>query len=173
MWRARRQVLDWPAAHGCSPPGARRARYAPLDRVPPLRVLLAGVLCFLCTAWGCKAGEGAAMRIEFSTEGGIAYFPGLSQPVSIDSEQLSQQEGAELKRLVEAAHFFDLPAKVGRPAPGAADYRQYNVTIEAGQRRHTLHATEPIEDAELRRLIAFLSAKANEIRRAAGKPSLG
>jgi hypothetical protein len=43
------------------------------------------------------------------------------------------------------------------------------VTIEAGQRRRTLHATEPIEDAELRRLIAFLSAKANEIRRAARK----
>jgi hypothetical protein len=104
------------------------------------------------------------MRIEFSTEGGIAYFPGLSQPVTIDTEDLSQPQGAELKRLVEAAHFFDLPAKVGRPTPGAADYRQYNVTIEAGQRRHTLHATEPIEDANLRRLIAFLSAKANELR---------
>jgi hypothetical protein len=113
------------------------------------------------------------MRIEFSTEGGIAYFPGLSQPVTIDSEQLSQQESAELKRLVAAAHFFELPGKIGRPAPGAADYRQYKVTIEAGQRQHTLHATEPIEDAELRRLVAFLSAKANEIRRAAGKPSLG
>jgi hypothetical protein len=67
------------------------------------------------------------LRIQFSTEGGIAYFPGLSQPVTIDSEALSQQQGAELKRLVEAAHFFDLPANVGRPAPGAADYRQYNV----------------------------------------------
>lgn len=111
------------------------------------------------------------MRIQFSTEGGIAYFPGLSQPITIDSEQLTQQEGAKLRRLVEAADFFDLPAKIGKPAPGAADYRQYNVTIEEGQRRHTIHATEPIEDADLRRLVEFLSAKANEIRRADKKPS--
>lgn len=111
------------------------------------------------------------MRIEFSTEGGVAYFPGLSQPVTIDSEALSQQEGTELRRLVEAAHFFELPAKVGSPRPGAADYRQFNVTIEEGQWRHSVHATEPIEDADLRRLVTFLSARANEIRRAGKKPS--
>jgi hypothetical protein len=106
------------------------------------------------------------MRILFSMEGGIAYFPGLSRPVTIDSEQLSQQDAAELRRLVEAADFFNLPAKVGSPARGAADYRQYNVTIEDGERRHTVHATEPIGDADLRRLVEFLGAKANDIRRA-------
>ncbi len=105
------------------------------------------------------------MRIQFSMEGGIAYFPGLSRPVTIDSKQLSQQEAAELKRLIEATHFFDLPAKIGNPARGAADYRQYNVTIEKGERRHTVHATEPIDDPDLRRLVEFLGSKANDIHR--------
>jgi hypothetical protein len=130
-----------------------------------MRAFLLAFLLFLCAACHSEAGEGAAMRIQFSMEGGIAYFPGLSRPVTIDSKQLNEQEAAELKGLVDAADFFNLPAKVGSPARGAADYRQYNVTIEEGQQRHTVHATEPIGDADLRRLVEFLSAKMNELRR--------
>ena len=62
------------------------------------------------------------MRIQFKMEGGIASFPGLSKPITIDSDQLPQQESDELKRLVNTTHFFDLPAVIGSPAPGAADY---------------------------------------------------
>ncbi len=131
-----------------------------------MRAFLVAFLLFLCAACHSEAGEGAAMRIQFSMEGGIAYFPGLSRPVTIDSKQLNEQEAAELKGLVDAADFFNLPAKVGSPARGAADYRQYNVTIEEGARRHTVHATEPIDDPDLRRLVEFLGSKANDIRRA-------
>ena len=38
------------------------------------------------------------MRIQFKMEGGIASFPGLSKPITIDSDQLPQQESDELKR---------------------------------------------------------------------------
>jgi len=45
------------------------------------------------------------MRIQFKMEGGIAYFPGLSKPITIDSDQLPTQESDELKRLVNATRF--------------------------------------------------------------------
>jgi hypothetical protein len=126
----------------------------------------------MLVAWaagGYGASEGATMRVQFSTEGGIAYFPGLSQPVTIEADQLAHAQAAELRQLVEAAGFFDLPAHVGKPARGAADYHQYTVTIEEGERRHTVRMTEPIDNDNLRRLVAFLRTKANEIRRSGRK----
>lgn len=105
------------------------------------------------------------MRIQFLTEGGIAHFPGLSQPVTIDTTELSEQEAAELRQLVESTNFFGLPARIATARRGAADYRQYTVTIEEGERRRTVQVAEPVEDADLKQLLAFLRTKANEIRR--------
>lgn len=93
------------------------------------------------------------MRIEFTQTGGIGYFPGLQQPVTVDVDALAQAEAEELKRLVEAAHFFELPAAVGAPARGAADYQQYLVTVEDGGRRHTVRALVPVEDPVLYNLV--------------------
>jgi hypothetical protein len=104
------------------------------------------------------------MRIFLSMEEDAAHSPRLSRPVTIDSDQLPADEAAELRRLVEAAGFFGLPANVGKPTPGLADCCQYNVTIKEDQRRHTIQASEPIEDADLRLLLAFLSAKVNASR---------
>ncbi len=59
------------------------------------------------------------MRVIFQSEGGIAHFPGLSRPVTIDGDQLPEPAAAELRQLIEAARLFDQPAQVGarRPAP--------------------------------------------------------
>jgi hypothetical protein len=46
------------------------------------------------------------MRIRFKTEGGFAYFPGLSKPVTIDTDELPAEEAKELERLIEAADFL-------------------------------------------------------------------
>jgi hypothetical protein len=93
------------------------------------------------------------MRIEFSQEGGIGYFPGLNRPVTVDVERLDEAEAEELKRLVEAARFFDLPASIGVPARGAADYQRYILSIEDDGRRHTVRALVPVEDPALRELV--------------------
>ena len=101
------------------------------------------------------------MRIEFKREGGIAHFPGLSKPATIDTEQLSHEERAELESLVEEVGFFELP--VSSPPPrGAADYYQYTVTVEAGGRRHTVRFTDLMEDPKLQRLLTILRTKAKE-----------
>jgi hypothetical protein len=121
---------------------------------------LIGLLLLSCSNRLNAVDREVPMHIEFTTEGGVAYFPGLNKPVIIDSRQLSETEAAELKRRVEAARFFTLPAQIGKPAPGAADYYQYTVTIEADSRRHTVHIVEPMTDANLRELVGFLKARA-------------
>lgn len=100
------------------------------------------------------------MRVQLKVEGGIAYFPGLSRPRVIESDKLSEKEAAELERLVDAAHFFKAPAVVGKVRQGAADYRQYSVTIAEGRRSHTVRLTDPIEDVNLQALLDFIRARA-------------
>lgn len=95
------------------------------------------------------------MQVQFKMEGGIAYFPGLSKPVTFDTEKLSKEQASELKRRIEAARFFDLPSTVGAPARGAADYRQYTITVEDGRRR-TVRVIEPIQDAQVAALVEYL-----------------
>ncbi len=99
------------------------------------------------------------MRLQFKMEGGIASFPGRSSPITIDSDQLPKQESDELKRLVNATRFFDLPATMSSLSPGAADYRQYTITIEDEGKQHTVHLTDPIEDPNLQALLTYLRAR--------------
>lgn len=103
------------------------------------------------------------MRIEFKMEGGLAHFPGLSKPVSIDSEQLSKEEQAELENLVKEVRFFDLPSSSALPPRGAADYHQYTITVESGGQRHSVRLTDLVEDPTLQRLITVLRKKAKAL----------
>jgi hypothetical protein len=103
------------------------------------------------------------MRVRFKTEGGFAYLPGLSQPVTIDADELSPEEAAKLERLVEAAGFFGLPA-TSEPPRGSADSRSYTISISSSGRSHTARIAEPVENPQLRTLIDYLSEKARELR---------
>jgi hypothetical protein len=100
------------------------------------------------------------VRIQFEMEGGLAYFPGLSKPVTLDSQQMPEEEAARWARLVQAAHFFDRPAVVGAPRPGAADYRRYTITVEEGGRHHTVQLTDPVQDPDLKALLDALKTAA-------------
>ena len=112
------------------------------------------------------------MRIEFTQTGGIGYFPGLNKPVTIEVDQLDKEEAEELKRLIEAAGFFDLPTTVGSPARGAADYQYYILTIEDGGRRHTVRVLVPIKDRGLNDLIRVIQKHVRAARVAdRGSPS--
>jgi Emfourin len=105
-------------------------------------------------AW--PLNEEVRVRIEFKTEGGLSYFPGLSKPRVIDSGQLPEAEATELEQLVHAVGFFELPTELGKGKPGAADYHRYVVTIEDERRRHTVRVIDPIEDPKIASLIEYL-----------------
>jgi hypothetical protein len=110
------------------------------------------------------------MRIEFTQTGGIGYFPGLNKPVTVDVDHLDKEEAEELKRLIAAARFFALPAAVGAPARGAADYQYYILTVEDGGRRHTVRVLVPVEDQVLDDLVRMIQ-KHVKAARAAGRGS--
>jgi hypothetical protein len=104
------------------------------------------------------------MRMQFQSEGGLAFFPGLHQPISIDVDALPASDANRLRQLVRAARFFDLPAHMGTPSRGAADMRAYTITIEDGGRRHTVRVAEPITDAPLQELVDAIQAQARTLR---------
>ena len=102
------------------------------------------------------------MRVELKVEGGLAYLPGLKKPVTVESDKLSKSNAAALKKLVDAAEFFDLPSTINRPAPGAADYQTYTLTVESGKRHHTVKAVDPVDDSALLELIDFVREVAHK-----------
>src|SRR5262245_47588354 len=106
------------------------------------------------------------MHVQFKTAGGLAHFPGLSAPLTLDSSTLSEADCRTLENLVEAAHFFDLPAQVGLRPPGAADMRQYTITITDQGRSHTVQISESMAPPALQQLLEFLQAQEKAQRRA-------
>jgi hypothetical protein len=102
------------------------------------------------------------MRVQLETEGGIAYFPGLSRPVIVDSADLPSAQAAQLQQLIESADFFALPAAPTALRKGAADVRQYTITVEDGKRRHTVRLADPVENSDLQALIEFLQEQRDQ-----------
>ena len=99
------------------------------------------------------------MRIAVSVDGGLAAFPGLRRPRTIDCSRLSPARAARLQELVDAARFFSAPP----PAPArGADLRSYVIEIDDGRQCRTLTIPEPIADAGLAALVAELRACARE-----------
>lgn len=103
------------------------------------------------------------MRIRFSVDGGIAAFPGLAKPVTIDCAKLSSVDSAHLRDLVHRADFFARPIR--GQAARMPDARAYTIAIDDGpQCRRTMTLTEPIADAALRDLVAGLHERARALR---------
>lgn len=102
------------------------------------------------------------MRIDFQVEGGIAAFPGLAKPVSIDCERLPAEATARLRDLVRQADFFALPRRSA--APAAPDARRYTIAVDDDGRCGTVTVAEPIADPALRDLVAELRVHARQAR---------
>jgi hypothetical protein len=102
------------------------------------------------------------MRIEFRMDGGIAAFPGLSKPISIDCDALPPAETARLRALVERAGILSRGRKKG--APQSPDARSYTIGVDDGGQCRTLTVTEPIADDALRDLVTALRAHADAQR---------
>ena len=99
------------------------------------------------------------VRIAFTEDGGLAVFPGLQKSVTLDTAALPPDEAGQLEDLVAAAQVFQRPAEPAMPR-GAADYRSYTITVEHGERQHTIRVSEPVTDRTLQALIAALQARA-------------
>ena len=102
------------------------------------------------------------MRIDFRIDGGLAAFPGLAKPVTIDCEALPSAQTARLHDLVDRADFFSLPKKM--PASNHPDARAYTIEIDDGKQCRTVTITEPIDNPALRVLVDELRMQASAAR---------
>ncbi|HEY1327449.1 MAG TPA: protealysin inhibitor emfourin [Casimicrobiaceae bacterium] len=102
------------------------------------------------------------MRIELRVDGGLASFPGLRRPVTIDCDRLPPARAARLRGLVERARFFSTQAPASSAA--ARDARTYTIEVDDGTQCRTLTLPEPIDDAPLRELVAEIRDCARSLR---------
>jgi hypothetical protein len=116
--------------------------------------------------WSRFLGDTTFMRIKYSAEGGFAYIPALSAPVTIDTDKIAPEQAVDLEQLVKQAAFFSLPGDLSTPRGGAADYQIHTITIHDQGRSHTVRVTDFDKRPEVIVLLRALQKQATEIRRA-------
>jgi hypothetical protein len=73
-----------------------------------------------------------------------------------DTEKLPPEDAQRLKQLVDSANFFQLPETIANPKP-QPDRFQYTLTVEDGNRSHTVTIPESALPPNLRPLTDFLA----------------
>lgn len=91
------------------------------------------------------------MRVSFERTGG---FAGIPMTTTVDAATLPPAEASQLRTLVEAANFFALPPQL--PSAAQPDRFQYQITVEEGDRQHTVTFGEAAMPGTLRPLVERL-----------------
>ncbi|BDB20937.1 MULTISPECIES: protealysin inhibitor emfourin [Pseudomonas] len=92
------------------------------------------------------------MQISLKENGGPAFFPGLAKPRTVELDSLPEQDQQELRQLVEACDFFQLPQS-SEPAPGNPGQVHYTLTVKEDQREHTVCVLAPVKSQALEGLV--------------------
>jgi len=108
--------------------------------------------------------EVCSLRITFERTGG---FAGITISATVNADDLTVSEADELRRLIEEADFFNLPAVIAPHEPHP-DRFQYEVTVWDDGRLHTIMVSEEVMPENLRPLIRWLSEAARQGRKGAG-----
>jgi hypothetical protein len=98
------------------------------------------------------------VTVTVAVDGGIAAFPGLARPYTVDAADLPPEEAEELASL--AADFFALPEPAVEPRFSTPDARTYTVTVRSGDQERTLTLTDPLpDDPAVRRLVDLVEER--------------
>ncbi|CRM88953.1 hypothetical protein [Pseudomonas sp. 22 E 5] len=92
------------------------------------------------------------MQISIKENGGPGFFPGLAKPQTVELDALPEQDQQELRRLVEACDFFQLPQS-NAPATGNPGQVHYTLTVKEDQREHTVCVLAPVKSQALDGLV--------------------
>ena len=94
------------------------------------------------------------MKIYFERSGG---FTGIPVSMTIDTSSLPTKEARIIQKMVEDSHFFELPPTPNKTSrAGAADFFQYQITIENSTRKYTVKSDDISIDPKLKLLINLL-----------------
>jgi hypothetical protein len=97
------------------------------------------------------------MQITVERSGG---FTGMPLTSSIDTAHLPPEQATHLRHLVETADFFHLPTTLS--APAQPDRFEYEVTVQEGDRKHTVTFGEAAMPEQLRPLLIWVMAVAHQ-----------
>jgi hypothetical protein len=100
------------------------------------------------------------MKISFERHGG---FTGIRLATQIDTETMEPGEAHQVQEMVAAADFFNLPAVILPSKPGPDEF-QYIVTVEMGDRQHTVTVSDRAAPPALQELLQFLTRMAKKRR---------
>lgn len=92
------------------------------------------------------------MQISIKENGGPAFFPGLAQPRTVKLDTLPEQDQQELRQLIAASDFFQLPQSAV-PESGKPGQVHYTLTVTEGQREHTVCVLAPVKSQALDGLV--------------------
>jgi hypothetical protein len=92
------------------------------------------------------------MHISFERSGG---FIGTPITTTLDTATLSPEHASQLRQLVDAADFFNVPATIA-PSSSQPDRFQYRVTIQDDDRRHTVTVGEAATPSTLKPLLDWM-----------------
>ena len=92
------------------------------------------------------------MHISIKENGGPGFFPGLAKPRTVELDTLPEQDQQELRQLIKASDFFELPSN-NPPAPGNPGQVHYTLTVTEGQREHTVCVLAPVKSQALDGLV--------------------
>ncbi len=99
------------------------------------------------------------MQITFERSGG---FAGLITTTTVDTATLPPAQANQIRLMVEAANFFQLPTTI---APdNQPDRFQYQITVQEGSQQHTVTVGESTMPGTLRPLIDCLMEAARKNR---------
>ncbi len=92
------------------------------------------------------------MKITFERSGG---FAGMHMLSTLDTHQLSPEEAQELLKLIQESNFFELPPQISSPG-GGADRFSYRITVDQGDRQHTVDFSDAAQPESIQPLVQKL-----------------
>ncbi|ARV58619.1 hypothetical protein BZZ01_08195 [Nostocales cyanobacterium HT-58-2] len=95
------------------------------------------------------------MQVSLKRTGG---FAGISRTKTVDTENIPKNEADQLRQLVEAADFFNLPENITAQT-NQPDRFQYILSVEDEGKTHTVTVGETAMPGTLRPLIEWLQKR--------------
>ena len=100
------------------------------------------------------------MKISYRRTGG---FAGMVMSFDVATDSLPPDDAKELRDLVIAANFFELPAMIESKPPGG-DQFQYKLTVETAEQQHSVGVGDAAVPENLWPLINKLRIFSRSIR---------
>ena len=93
------------------------------------------------------------MKAQIVRTGG---FAGIQMTTSVDSDTLEPEVTKQLRQIIKNAGFFALPTVISA-GNSQADRFQYKITVQDGNKSHTVTVSESSLSGGIKQLVEFMN----------------